>query len=177
MDVMKAVGTRALAMIEENVRKGIGYDGRQFLYSMKPFARPIPKGFTRKRLKELAAAERIKPFRTKEGKLWMVVMHGYRDYRQMIGADPNGDFLQVTGAMMRNLNVIDADDESVRLGFDDPVQARKAFYLSVTGAGKSRRLWRFMGITQKQQNEIAQYAAGMLAGSDIAKILGRMGKI
>jgi hypothetical protein len=177
MDVMKAVGARALAMIEENVRRGVGYDGRQFLYSMKPFARPIPKGFTKKRLKELEAAERIKRFRTKEGKLWMVVMHGYRDYRQMIGADPNGDFLQLTGAMMRNLNVIDSDVDTVRLGFDDPVQARKALYLSVTGAGKSRRLWRFMGITQKQQNELTEYAAGMLVEADIAKILGRMGKI
>ncbi|OJX56779.1 MAG: hypothetical protein BGO89_09615 [Candidatus Kapaibacterium thiocyanatum] len=55
-----------------------------------------------------------------------MVKGGYKDLRAMRGQKTDGDWLTSTGAMMRNLNVAGVTDETVRIGFDDPVQERKA---------------------------------------------------
>jgi len=68
----------------------------------------------------------LAPFKAKDGKLWAVVKGGYKDLRAMRGQKTDGDWLTSTGAMMRNLNVAGVTDETVRIGFDDPVQERKA---------------------------------------------------
>jgi hypothetical protein len=89
----------------------------------------------------------------------------------MTGLNPNGDFLQAKGDMMRNLNVIEVTDTTARLGFTSPEQARKALWLSVTGASKSRRLWLFMGLSQPQQQELAEYAATLVTDKKITDLL------
>lgn len=167
-EVMQKVGMRALEMIEENIAAGVSYDGTRYAYSTKPFARPIGKLTGRaKMVKE----GRLKLFNTAEGKLWAVVTGGYKDWRRMNKLNPDGDYLQATGAMLRNLNVVEATDTTVRLGFTDPTQRRKAFWLEVTGASRSRRLWKFLGLSDQQREELAAYAASLLVGADISKMV------
>lgn len=167
-DALQKVGMRALEMIEENIAAGRSYDGTKYSYSTKPFARPVGKLPGRKKFQ---AEGRLKMFTTKQGHLWAVVTGGYKDWRAMNKLNPNGDYLQATGAMLRNLSVVEVDDEKVRLGFTDPTQRRKALWLEVTGAGRSRRLWKFLGLSDTQQQELAEYAATLLVGADLTKSL------
>jgi len=88
----------------------------------------------------------------------------------MRGQNPEGDYLQATGAMMRSLNVTKLTETSVSVGFDDPVQEQKALWLSVTGAGRSRRPWRFMGLQAAQEVELAEYVGQLIVGSGLKVI-------
>jgi len=167
-DIMQRLAVRALAMIEENIAAGVSYDGRQYQYSTKPFARPVR---SLRDLKKFIGEGRVKPFTTAKGKLWALIPGGYRDWRTMNGLNPDGDFLQVRGAMLRNLGVLSVTGDTATLGFDDPEQREKAFWLQVTGVGPARTLWRFLGLTEAQQNELAEMAAGMMTAQDIASML------
>lgn len=161
-DVLRKIGVRAVQMISDNVRLGLDSKGNRFSYSTRPFAMP---GGKFRNAKGFVEEGRLEAFTTPKGKLWYVVTGGYKDLRSMRGQNPEGDFLQVTGAMMRNLNVTRVTDTSVRIGFDDPAQEKKALWLSVTGAGRSRRLWRFMGLRPEQEHELAEFAGQLVVGS------------
>lgn len=163
-DVLRQIGVRAVQMISDNVRLGVDSKGNRFSYSTKPFAMP---GGKFRGVKGFIEEKRLEAFTTKSGHLWYVVTGGYKDLRRMRGQNPEGDYLQATGAMMRNLNVTKLTDASVSIGFDDPVQEQKALWLSVTGVGRSRRLWRFMGLQPAQEAELAEFAGKLIVGSGL----------
>lgn len=169
--ILNKVGQRALQMIEDNIRAGVDSDGQRYSYSTRPFAMPARRIKGRKALE---AEGRIRTFTTAQGKLWMVVTGGYRDWRIMQGADPDGDFLTMSGRMLRNLQVLPPSEDSVRIGFTDTEQAQKALWLSVTGAGRSRKLWRFMGLQKSQERELAEYAAVLCAEEAIKDATKRL---
>lgn len=163
-EVLWRVGQRALQMIEDNIRDGVDYQGAKYAYSTNPFARPAGRIKGRKKLEEEG---RLKSFTTAKGKLWVVVTGGYKDWRAIQGLNPDGDFLQASGRMMRNLQVLPTSADTVRIGFTDPEQAKKALWLSVTGAGRSRKLWRFLGLRPQQERELAEYAATLTSEAAI----------
>jgi len=41
--------------------------------------------------------------------------------------------------------------------------AEKAYYLNVAGAGKSRKFWKFMGLTDKNEGILADFAGEIFA--------------
>ena len=167
-EIMQAIGVRAIEMIEENIANGIGYDGSRFAYSEQPFARPVGRLPGRRSFEKEG---RLKLFTANSGALWAVVTGGYADWRAMQGLNPHGDFLQVTGKMLRNMGIIGIGADQVRIGFDDPVQAKKALWLNVLGAGSSRRLWKFLGLQPHQRTELAEYAATLFSRSDLGSLI------
>lgn len=168
--IMTAVGLRVIEMIEDNIRAGVSYDGTRFRYSERPFS--MPAGATRvgNRMKQFQREGRLVAYMAKSKRLWVVVPKGYKDLRDMRGRNPTGDFLTDTGKMLRNLKVLSVTETEVKIGFDDPEQEQKALWLNVTGVGRSRRLWKFLGLSQQQQDELAAIAAFEMNREEIEKL-------
>lgn len=156
-------------MILENVAAGLDIHGKKYKYSTRPFARPFDPKL--KGVKGLAKEGRLTIFLRGKTRHWMVVTGGYEDYRRMKGKNPTGDWLTDTGAMLRNLQIIELTDESASLGFTDPLQLKKATWLNIEGAGKGKRLWQFLGLRKEQEIELAQYAASLLTEKYIEEML------
>ena len=158
-------------MILDNAREGIDIKGKKYQYSTKPFARPYDPSL--KGIKGYVADKRLELFRTKQDKLWMIVTKGYKDYRMMRGQDPDGDFLTVSGAMLRNLQVTSLTDTDVTLGFTDSVQLKKALWFNVMGVGKGKKLWEFLGLRKQQEEELARYAASLFTAEFLQQQINR----
>jgi hypothetical protein len=157
MNPLYAIGQKAIELIREQTQKGTDADGKPYAYSTKPYAMPLQP-----RLRKFIKTDRVGVFKTKQGKLWAVVRGGYRDYRAMAGRKDDGDYLDFSGAMLRALDVVRVENtqqsDRIVIGFQDAEQARKAFWLNVSGAGKSRKLWKFLGLTPKNQEALARFA-------------------
>lgn len=169
-DIAHQVGIMMLAMIEQNIRAGHDADGKPYAYSTRPFVMPAGRfaKLTKKDKHSLHEDARLTFFMTKARKLWVLVHKGYRDLRAIRGRSPSGDFLQDTGAMMRNMSVIRHDEYSATIGFLSPKEAQKALWLNVLGAGKSRKVWKFLGITREQQQALAEHAARLYAQAGLS---------
>ncbi|HRK05240.1 MAG TPA: hypothetical protein PLW14_09105 [Chlorobiota bacterium] len=168
--IMTAVGLRVIEMIEDNIRRGESYDGTKFRYSERPFA--MPAGATRlgPRMKAFIKDGRLTAYMAKGKRLWVVIPKGYKDLRSMRGQNAAGDFLTASGRMLRNLQILSVTDTTVKIGFSDPEQEQKALWLNVTGVGRSRRLWRFLGLSPQQQDELAAIAAFEMNRDEIEKL-------
>ncbi|MBL7997582.1 MAG: hypothetical protein JNL32_02975 [Candidatus Kapabacteria bacterium] len=166
--ILLTVGFEIIRLVNEQISKGVDEDGKKYAYSTKPFARPVG-GSKLKRVASLEKEGKLQRFRTKEGKLWMVVTGGYRSLREMQGLNPDGDFLQVTGQMLRSMVPKVAGGEVV-ISFSDARSARLAFYFTVSGVGKSRRLWKFLGLNEASKQDLTE-TVGALITQDALKSL------
>ena len=162
--IMTRAAFRAIELINEQIEQGVDFNGKPYAYSTKPFVMPygrLPGGKSVR--KALEKSGRIQSFKTKGGALWVRVPGGYADLRAMRGRSNTGDFLQDTGAMLADLQPIKTTDTEAVIGFRDRKQAEKAYYLNVSGAGKSRRLWRFLGLTAENRQKLATEAGVIIA--------------
>jgi hypothetical protein len=91
----------------------------------------------------------------------MIVM-GYKAYKEAVAPYSKDKFLTLSGKMLRNLNVLTAADNSVIVGFSDPELAQRAYWLNVSGAGRGRKLWKFLGIRKQQEVELAAEFSGRI---------------
>jgi hypothetical protein len=157
MNPLYAIGQHAIALIRKQAEQGVDIDGKRYEYSTKPYAMPLQP-----RLRKFSKTDRLGIFKTNSGKLWAVVRGGYRDYRAMAGRATDSDFLDFSGAMLRSIDTLRTEKtttgEQIVIGFRDVEQARKAFWLNVSGAGKSRKLWKFLGLTPQNQEALARFA-------------------
>lgn len=160
-EIMNAVAVRARQMILENIAAGIDINGNKYKFSDKPFARPYDPKL--KGVKQLVKEGRLTLFLKNKKRFWMVVEKGYADYRRMKGLSADGDFLTLTGAMLRNLQIIELAENSFQLGFTDATQLKKALWFNVMGVGKSKRLWQFLGLRKEQIDELSEYAATLFS--------------
>lgn len=159
--VHELIAAKAIELLNKQVEQGIDEKGNKYRYSTKPFA--MPSGALKiKARKQAIKDSKLSAFNTTSGALWYVVNGGYKSLREMRGQNPEGDFLQVTGRMLGALSTLRATDNEIAIGFTDAKQAQKAFWLTVSGAGKSRALWRFMGLTKDNQEALAKYAAEVI---------------
>ena len=146
-------------MIRERTLRGVDATGHKWRgYSERPFARPL-EGITNKARKNLG--KRLQIFTTKQGKLWAIVQGGYRAYKEAAYSQDAGTVnLTVTGGMLGALTVvsIDAAKGSVRIGFNRQDAAELALYHNVLGAGRSRVLHKFLGLTDPELKELAKEA-------------------
>lgn len=171
-DIMNKLAVRARQMVRDNVAQGVDIDGKAYSYSEKPFVRPWAKSRLPKAdIESFVKEGRIKPFRTKAGKLWMVVTGGYKDYRRMRGQKDDGDFLTDRGTMLRNLKPLTITAQYFSIGFTDAVQLKKALWFNVMGVGKSKKLWRFLGLRKEQEQELAEYASSLITEALLEKVL------
>jgi hypothetical protein len=168
---LNVAGVTALAMITDKVRRGVDVNGTSYRYSDKPFYMPFNKKIY-SRLGGKSGEGRL--FNVVHSKrtdtLGMIILGGYAAFKQNVYPDTANDFLTVTGKMLRNLKIIayGIGGDSVLLGWNDPVQAQKAFWLNVSGAGKGRKLWKFFGLSTAEQQQLADKLAPLVAG-DVAK--------
>ncbi len=158
-------GYRAIQLIQERTAKGNGLDGKFASYSTNPLAVPAGIGTKRAR-KALQGAGRLSYFK-KKGKLWMVVHGGYAELKKALYANAKGytgtPNLAVSGQMLASLQAKTAGENAVVRSFDNAEAARKAYYQHVSGAGKSRVVRRFLGLTNdelKDQTLIDSLAQG-----------------
>lgn len=176
--MMKLIALKAIEMINENIRKGFSYDGEQFQYSTKPFgmpynqksARAMGKPRSQKNPEGLYSVVRSKK---RGGKMWMIVFGGYKQFKEKVNPEAKDDFLTWSGRMLRNMKTLEVNEEKMtaQIGFTDPAQTQKAFWFNVSGVGKSRKLWKFLGLSPAQQQELAEFSASAFTSGDIAKIL------
>jgi hypothetical protein len=156
--ILNKTGVAALAMIEDKVLRGVDVDGKPYRYSTSPFFMPFSKKFY-SRLGGSSGEGRlfqiVKSKRT--GKLGMIILGGYAAFKQNVYPDTATDFLTVTGKMLRNMKIIayNIGGDGVTLGWSDPKQAQKAFWLNISGAGKRRKLWKFFGLSKTEEQKLA----------------------
>jgi len=148
--LLEIAGVRLLGFIEENIRKGEDYEGKKYAYSQKSFYRPYDRKLHQKLKKHPSLFDIIT---NKNGKLGFII-HGYKRYKEVMNPTAKNSFLTGRGEMLRDMKVTNVSDTEVVIGFSDPEQGKKAFWFNVSGVGKSRRLWKFLGINDKQKKEL-----------------------
>lgn len=160
---------KVVAYIEENIKAGIDYEGNKFQYSQKPFYRPFSESI----YKKLGKSNKGKLYEivtSKNGKKGMIIL-GYDQYKKYMSPNTYNTYLTYTGSMLRSLTLIKIDNNQAIIGFTNRSDAEKAYYLNVSGAGKSRKLWKFLGITTKQKeillNEIGEQFKNIIINSII----------
>lgn len=160
------LSVKVLELIEKQIEEGIDIDGKKYEYSTKPFARPI-KGipYFKSFAKRAEKSGRLKQFTAKSGSLWAVFTGGYREYRELTKRDPDGDFLNYKGEMLAAMTSTPQGDSSVVVGFSSRKAAEKAFWLNVSGVGKSRKLWKFLGLTKENERILVDYAKDLIVQS------------
>lgn len=174
---LRKIGLRAIEMIEENVGKGIDIEGKKFEpYSTNPFSMPLGAFFantTKKQRETLANEGDLQIFRSKSsGKRWIRIDGGYANFKNARFPQDGGAVnLQVRGSrgrgMMSQIAVLKTEpssggESSIVIGFLSSEAAQLATYHHVTGAGKSKTLRRFFGITPSQEIALAEYAEKLL---------------
>jgi hypothetical protein len=159
--LIEKVGFKALELIGEQIGRGIDMDDNQYRYSEKPFAMPAGG---KKLPKALEKSGRLRKFVSRRsGKLWQIVTGGYKDWRRINKRSPDGDFLVWSGSLLKSMSCRAQSDTKAVLYFTSAKQAQKAFWLNVSGAGESRKLWKFFGLTTSNQKRLAEYAASLAA--------------
>lgn len=162
-NILQYASQRAIELIKEQIAEGIDIEGKPYRYSTRPFARPVSGIPGWGKIKNsLLKSKEIKLFRTKEGKLWVRVEGGYRRFREFTGRKPDGDFLQYSGKMLAALSSSPKSPNKIILGFSTARASEIAFYLNVSGAGRSRRLWRFLGLTKENEQRLADEISALL---------------
>lgn len=156
----------ALRMITEQIEQGIDIEGKRYRYSTKPFAAPAGSLLKFARL-ALARNRELRYFRASSGGLWVVVTGGYASYRRAARRLITGDYLTFSGKLLSSM-VYQYDDQRITIKFSTPQQAAIAYYLNVSGAGKGRRLWRFLGLTRRNLERLADMMSAELTRGDFA---------
>lgn len=157
----------AIELINEQIAAGRDINNKPYKYGTRPFARPLG-GLRGVNIKSAVKSGKIKPFSTKNGARWGVITGGYASLREMRGLSTSGDFLQDTGRLLRDLTAKQTSGIEARIGFSSTRSAEIAYYLNKSGAGKSRRLWQFLGLTPENRQKLAD-ELGVLIAENIRK--------
>lgn len=160
---MDYLSQRALEMIREQIKEGVDFEGKNYEYSTNPFARPLDGTVFRRPADALERDDKLEIFTSSAtGKLWVLIKGGYKSYRELTGRWAMGDFLYYTGNMLASM-VATYKDYEFTIKFTSEKSSRKAYYLNVAGVGKSRKLWKFLGLSRKNLEILTKEAADMLA--------------
>ncbi len=150
--LLEVAGVMTLGYIEENIQKGIDYNGQKYKYSENDFYRPFDPKIYNKLKKHPGLADIVQ---NKKGKLGLII-HGYKQYKQVMNPQAQDDFLTDRGEMLRNMQVLSVSESQAVIGWTEDKQAQKAFWFNVSGVGKSRKLWKFLGITKTQKDKLSK---------------------
>ena len=152
--LFQIAGVRVLAFIEENIKKGIDYEGKPFQYSTNPYYIPFDDKIYRKLGGKNGNGKFYQVVHSKRtGLLGMIILGGYKAYKEKVYPSAAKNFLTVTGKMLRSMNVKATDTEAI-ISFTGEENQKKAFWLNISGAGRSRKLWKFLGITEEQKKKL-----------------------
>jgi|YNPBryulayer2012_1023412.scaffolds.fasta_scaffold130277_1 hypothetical protein len=54
-------------------------------------------------------------------------------------------------------------NNQIVISFSDPLSEKKAFFLNISGVGKSRKLWKFLGLTKENEKILLEYAESLIS--------------
>lgn len=167
----KMIAFKAIELIREQIDEGIDADGKPYAYSTKPFAKPYGK-LTKKLERMLKKEPDRLGIIKRNGGNWLVVKKGYKDWRELNNRSSDGDFLQWTGQLLRSMSAR-AEGENVGVVyFTDAAMAERAFWMNVSGVGRGRKLWKFLGLTKANEQKLAEWAKEKFAAEiDLTKII------
>ncbi len=151
MDEMHEIGYFVVRAILSQIEQGRDIEGKLFSYSTKTFWRPYSKKYAEKLKK---AHEKFLIIQGANKKKGMLVMGGMAAIRKAFARSTTGDFLNFTGQMLTSLDVISLTAQQVVIGFRSQVAAEKAFWLNISGAGRSRKVWKFFGLTKENEEKL-----------------------
>lgn len=115
------IGLQALRLIRKRTLSGLDAEDKPFKpYSTKALS--MPSGWFRKmHLKELVKAKEAFYFKDKNGSLKVLIKGGYFSYKtavmKRLGGTANTVNLSLTGAMLRGMQVISTDNNSLQIGW------------------------------------------------------------
>lgn len=157
--LLRKSGTIARALILDQIKSGYSVDGDKYEYGTESYYRPYARGIVNKLGGKAGEGVYYDIVTRKNGQLGMIILGGYKAFKAKVNPSAATDFLVYSGKMLRNFKLLTLADSTVTLGFDDPVQQQKAYWLQVSGAGKSRKKWRFIGLNEEQVKKITDAIA------------------
>lgn len=158
--ILEKLAIRVIELINEQIDNGVDIENIKYSYSTSPFVRPLgAKHFTK--IKKAVKDNKASIFNTKKGTKWVFIKGGYRDYRRIIGRDPQGDFLQDTGKMLASLNY-SINGNEIQVTFSSTEDAQKAFWLNVSGVGKSKKKWKFLGLNENSKQKLIEEFSNLI---------------
>lgn len=157
--LLHVAGVTVLAFIEKNIKNGVSYDGDKFEYSKNPFFRPYDQKIYKKLGGKNAIGTLFNIVHSKNsGKMGMIILGGYDEYKRKMHPSAYNSFLTVSGKMLRSMNLKVSANEAI-IGFSGEEENKRAYWLNVSGAGRSRKLWKFLGISENQKEKLKKLVA------------------
>lgn len=157
------VGAHAVAIIKNRVNEGIfenGSDENASKYSTNPFKMPIgaikKKSVMMQILKGKTVPDTYLFRSSKSGKLWVVIKNGYKWLREISQKKSESVDMRWTGEMMRSLKVTATNPAAgeITIAHDGERNAQLAQWHH-QGAGKSKKVRKWLYLTEKELGEIA----------------------
>lgn len=144
---------KVISLMREQIQQGIDMEGKPYHYSERPFYIPYSQRIVNKLGK---GNEGVIYTVIKRGDNLGLIIQSYKAYKQMMAKSM--DFLVWTGEMLSALTIKSYSYTFAIVGFNNEEAAKRAFYFNVSGVGKSRKLWKFFGLTAKNQKVVDDYA-------------------
>lgn len=162
---LKKAALLVISTIRKNTNAGLDSKGQPFQpYSRKPFGMPLAAFLdktTKRQRTKLNAEGDLQIYRNKRtGKRWVIIDGGYYNFKAMWSPKKASVVnLQWSGLMLKSLQVENVSDTSAEIAFSQTDKAQLAYYHNISGASRSRVIRHFMGITDAQKQEIADFIA------------------
>jgi len=163
---LSKVGNKTLFIIRRRTKRGEFLPGSSSGagdYSKNPFAMPL--GAANKtlggRIKKASGnkgkyrdPENFQLFQTKANALWVLVKGGYSGLRKLAGKQNDNVTMNWSGSYLRDLGVLRTESDNIILGWKSREIQQLAYWHEVSGAGKSRRIHKILGITKAEGKEL-----------------------
>ena len=164
------IAVKAIELINKQVESGKDIDGNSYAYSERPFYMPYSK-----KLAALFGKKNTEAFAVinKSGKLGMIISGGYKSIREVNNRATDGDFLQWSGEMLSALGIIKNSAFEATIGFNSASARKKAFWLNYSGVGKSRKLWKFFGLSKESLEVLISYAGNEFTIDENLEIMNK----
>ena len=162
---LKKAALLIISTIRQNTNAGIDSTGKPFQpYSRLPFGMPLGaflERTTKRQRTRLNKEGDLEIYRNKKtGSRWVIIDGGYYNFKATWSPKKAAVVnLQWSGLMLKSLQVENVTESSAEIAFSQTDKAQLAYYHNISGAGKSKVIRHFMGITDTQKQEIADFIA------------------
>lgn len=160
--LMLKIGQHSVVIIKKRVADGIFVEGSSdgaSQYSTKPFAMPTGAVKPRSLMLDIIKGKKgndTQLFKSKSGKLWVVIKKGYKWLREQAGKPTGKVDMRWTSEMMRSLNVLSVNAETgeIVIGHKGKRNEDIAYWHNVSGAGRSKRIRKWLLLTNTELEKI-----------------------
>lgn len=162
--LMLKIGQHSVVIIKKRVADGIFLEGSSDAasqYSTKPFA--MPTGAVRPRSLMLDIIKGKKGndtnlFKSKSGKLWVVITKGYKWLREQAGKPSGKVDMRWTSELMRSLMVLntDVDSGTITIGHKGKRNEDLAYWHNVAGAGRAKKIRKWLMLSNTELEKIGK---------------------